>query len=87
MIGRRHKLSRDPRTGIYYVKVQVEKTWQQVLGESVAIRCTLQGLSASGGKSGTKRDETAAICRDKTGNPEPDPELRDTESVPLSESG
>lgn len=25
MIGRRHKLSRDPRTGIYYVKVQVEK--------------------------------------------------------------
>jgi len=28
----------------------------------------------------------AAICRDKDGNPEPDPELRDTESVPLSES-
>ena len=25
MIGRRHRLSRDPRTGIYYVKVQVEK--------------------------------------------------------------
>ena len=33
-----------------------------------------------------ERDETAAICRDKAGNPEPDPELRDTESVPLSES-
>jgi len=32
------------------------------------------------------RDETAAICRDKDGNPEADPELRDTESVPLSES-
>jgi len=31
-------------------------------------------------------DETAAICRDRHGNPEPDPELRDTESVPLSES-
>jgi type I restriction enzyme M protein len=31
------------------------------------------------------RDETAAICRDKEGNPEPDPELRDTENVPLSE--
>jgi type I restriction enzyme M protein len=30
-----------------------------------------------------ERDETAAICRDKDGNPEPDPELRDTESVPL----
>ena len=25
MIGRRHRLSRDPRTGIYYAKVQVEK--------------------------------------------------------------
>jgi type I restriction enzyme M protein len=32
------------------------------------------------------RDETAAICRDRQGNPEADPELRDTESVPLSES-
>ena len=31
------------------------------------------------------RDETAAICRDKDGNSEPDPELRDTESVPLAE--
>src|SRR5207247_2616166 len=30
-----------------------------------------------------ERDETASICRDKDGNPEPDPELRDTESVPL----
>jgi len=28
-------------------------------------------------------DETAAVCRDKDGDPEPDPELRDTESVPL----
>ncbi len=33
----------------------------------------------------SERDETAAICRDKQGNPEPDPELRDTESVPLVE--
>ncbi len=31
------------------------------------------------------RDETAAICRDADGDPEPDPELRDTESVPLAE--
>jgi type I restriction enzyme M protein len=34
----------------------------------------------------SERDETAAICRDADGKPEPDPELRDTESVPLSES-
>jgi type I restriction enzyme M protein len=34
----------------------------------------------------SERDETAAVCRDKDGNPEPDPELRDTENVPFSES-
>jgi type I restriction enzyme M protein len=34
----------------------------------------------------SEHDETAAICRDKEGNPEADPELRDTESVLLSES-
>jgi type I restriction enzyme M protein len=34
----------------------------------------------------SERDESAAICRDKEGNPEPDPELRDNESVPLAES-
>jgi type I restriction enzyme M protein len=33
----------------------------------------------------SERDESAAICRDSEGNPEPDPELRDTESVPLAE--
>jgi type I restriction enzyme M protein len=31
------------------------------------------------------RDETAGICRDDDGNAQPDPELRDTESVPLAE--
>jgi type I restriction enzyme M protein len=34
----------------------------------------------------SERDESAAICRDKDGEPEPDPELRDHESVPLAES-
>jgi len=33
----------------------------------------------------SERDETAAVCRDAEGHPEPDPELRDTESVPLAE--
>ncbi|MFZ5879416.1 MAG: type I restriction-modification system subunit M [Chloroflexota bacterium] len=32
----------------------------------------------------SKRDETAEICRDKHGDPEPDPDLRDTENVPLN---
>ena len=34
----------------------------------------------------SERDETAAICRDEDGDAEPDPELRDSESVPLAES-
>jgi type I restriction enzyme M protein len=34
----------------------------------------------------SERDATAAICRDKDGQPEPDPDLRDTESAPLAES-
>jgi len=34
----------------------------------------------------SERDESAAICKDADGNVEPDPELRDTESVPLNEA-
>jgi type I restriction enzyme M protein len=34
----------------------------------------------------SERDETAAICHDPSGSPEPDAELRDSESVPLSET-
>jgi type I restriction enzyme M protein len=33
----------------------------------------------------SERDEAASVCRDKDGNPEPDPDLRDTESVPLAD--
>lgn len=33
----------------------------------------------------SERDETAEICRDADGNPEPDSELRDYENVPLKE--
>nr|WP_319401818.1 N-6 DNA methylase [uncultured Carboxylicivirga sp.] len=34
----------------------------------------------------SERDETAEICKDKKGTPEPDPLLRDSEIVPLKES-
>jgi type I restriction enzyme M protein len=34
----------------------------------------------------SERDERADICEDKNGEPEPDPELRDHENVPLKES-
>ena len=32
-----------------------------------------------------ERDPDAEVCRDRRGNPEPDPELRDTETMPLHE--
>jgi type I restriction enzyme M protein len=34
----------------------------------------------------SEKDETAEICLDAKGNPEPDPDLRDTENVPLKEN-
>jgi len=40
-------------------------------------KAILNGLS--------ERDETAEVCRDGKGNPEPDTNLRDMENVPLSE--
>ena len=34
----------------------------------------------------SERDESADICTDAKGNPEPDPELRDFENVPLKDA-
>lgn len=34
----------------------------------------------------SEKDETAEMCRDAKGNPEADPDLRDTENVPLKEN-
>ena len=33
----------------------------------------------------SQRDESAEVCCDEDGNPEPDPDLRDYENVPLKE--
>jgi type I restriction enzyme M protein len=49
------------------------------------IRLNASELKAILGALG-ERDETAEICRDRDGQSEPDPELRDTETVPLKES-
>jgi type I restriction enzyme M protein len=48
---------------------------------AAGVRLTAPELKAVIG-SLSERDETAEPCRDRNGNPEPDPELRDTESVP-----
>jgi type I restriction enzyme M protein len=51
---------------------------------AAGVNLTAPELKALLGALG-ERDETAEICRDRDGNPEPDPELRDTESVPLKQ--
>ena len=47
--------------------------------KNVIVRAELKAVLAAL----SERDETADICRDRQGNPEPDADLRDTESVPL----
>jgi type I restriction enzyme M protein len=51
---------------------------------AVGVRLTAPELKAVLSALG-ERDETAEICRDHNGDPEPDAELRDTESIPLKE--
>ena len=63
------------------------KTFLTDLRESdraAGVRLSAPEIKAVLGALG-ERDETAEICRDRDSNPEPDPELRDTESVPLKE--
>lgn len=54
------------------------------IDRAAGVRLTGPEMKAVLGALG-ERDETAEICRDREGNAEPDPELRDTESVPLDE--
>jgi len=54
------------------------------IDRAVDVRLTTPELKAVLSALG-ERDETAEICRDRDGNPEPDADLRDTESVPLKE--
>lgn len=57
------------------VQVAIKKAGLKV--PAVLFKAILTALS--------ERDETADICTDAKGNPEPDPELRDYENVPLKE--
>jgi type I restriction enzyme M protein len=48
----------------------------------ISLDAKLQAALLAPGSLG-ERDPSAEICRDKKGNPEPDPDLRDTENVPF----
>lgn len=59
-------------------------TQMKSLDKASGIRLSAPELKAILSALG-ERDETAEICRDAKGNPEPDAELRDTENVPLTQ--
>ena len=58
---------------------QLEEAFKKT---GVKFDADLKATLLSSGCLGEK-DPSAEICRDKRGNPEPDPDLRDTENVPL----
>ena len=60
--------------------VEVLRGAEQAAGFRLAAAERKAVLSALG-----ERDPQAEVCRDRRGNPEPDTELRDTETVPLRE--
>ena len=82
------KKLRDLLNGLPETTVPDRKAFEVILDDALkkaelklpapAKRAVLNALS--------ERDETAAVCRGRNGEPEPDPELRDIERVPLSES-
>ena len=82
--GRIRKLLRSLPDTVFKDRAEFEKVLD------AAAKKALGGMAAPVRKAIlsalSERDETAAICRDKDGSPEPDPELRDHESVPLTES-
>jgi type I restriction enzyme M protein len=56
-----------------------------VVDQAHGVRLTAAEIKAIQNAFG-ERDEEAEICRDRNGKPEPDAELRDTETVSLKES-
>jgi type I restriction enzyme M protein len=70
------KLVKDRRQFLTELKV-IDRA-REVRLEAAELKAVLNALG--------ERDETAEICRDRDGQPEPDAELRDTENVPLKES-
>ena len=92
---------RDEEAGIA-LQVKTCDTLQTLAGKTFSQRETfITALDAAFKKTGLKlkapvikailnsmgeRDDTAEICRDSYGNPEPDTNLNDTENVPLKEN-
>ncbi len=70
------KLFRDRTTFLKELKAIDQKSGLRL--SSAELKLVMEALG--------EKDETAEICRDARGNPEPDADLRDTENVPLKEN-
>lgn len=70
-------------TKLYKDREEFEKVVAKELKkESISIKAPVKKAILN---ALSEKDETAEICRDKNGNPEPDSELRDTEQIPVKE--
>ncbi len=76
-----HALENNADEKLFYDREAFSKHLKKVLDNfsinQTLFKAILNALS--------ERDEEAPVCCDKKGNPEPDPELRDTEIVPLNQ--
>ena len=76
-------LNKIDETMLYKNRDEFEKVVAKELKkESISIKATVKKAILN---ALSKKDETAEICRDKNGNPEPDSDLRDTEQIPVKE--
>ena len=76
-------LNKIDETMLYKNRDDFEKVIAKVLKkESISIKAPVKKAILN---ALSEKDETAEICRDKNGNPEPDSDLRDTEQIPVKE--
>lgn len=76
-------LNKIDETMLYKNRDEFEKVVAKELKkESISIKAPVKKAILN---ALSKKDETAEICRDKNGNPEPDSDLRDTEQIPVKE--
>lgn len=76
-------LNKIDETHLYKNRDEFEKAVAKELKkESISIKAPVKKAILN---ALSEKDETAEICRDKNGKPEPDSELRDTEQIPVKE--
>lgn len=79
------KLAKETKEKLYKDRPSFLKDLKRVDREVTKVKLTAAELKAVLSAL-SERDETAEICTNNKGNPEPDTELRDTEVVPLKEN-